>query len=364
MNTVFAPGKLFIAGEYAVVTPHAPAILIAVNRGITITYRASSGVGSVQSSYYDTPLKWWITADREADFTDGFTEDLVSRTIRLCVHLAAERDASAIGAHFVIESTLDHDDGRKLGLGSSAAVTVALVAACNDLFRLGLSQHERFLVALVSVLGLSPRASGADIATSTFGGWLWYRSLDREALLADVENEGLHHTLLRWRERVEVQQLPTPSAISVAVGWSGEPVLTDQQVSRRDADPAVLRAFLTENEHAVRELADALHDDDAARVIDAVQCSQRALETYDVATGGGIETERLRELRLIAEAHGAVAKVSGAGGGDCGVALSQSHESISRIKEDWKASGIIPLDIFVDDRGARLSMIGPVEQHE
>ena len=36
MIRTYAPGKLFIAGEYAVVEPGYPAILVAVDRGIVV----------------------------------------------------------------------------------------------------------------------------------------------------------------------------------------------------------------------------------------------------------------------------------------------------------------------------------------
>lgn len=48
--TRHAPGKLFIAGEYAVLEPGHPAILVAVGRGVAVTVSATTGADVVVES--------------------------------------------------------------------------------------------------------------------------------------------------------------------------------------------------------------------------------------------------------------------------------------------------------------------------
>ena len=45
-----APGKLFIAGEYAVVEPGHVAIIAAVSRYLTVTINEASSVGTLTST--------------------------------------------------------------------------------------------------------------------------------------------------------------------------------------------------------------------------------------------------------------------------------------------------------------------------
>ena len=53
MIQVKAPGKLYIAGEYAVTEPGYKSILIAVNRFVTATIEASNKVeGSIHPKHY------------------------------------------------------------------------------------------------------------------------------------------------------------------------------------------------------------------------------------------------------------------------------------------------------------------------
>src|SRR5690606_6216463 len=94
-----------------------------------------------------------------------------------------------------IVSELDDDSGRKYGLGSSGAVTVAVVAVLNEFYELQLTQEERCKLALLATIEISPRASGGDLAASTFGGWVRYVSPDRAALRRYRASHGVQAAL-------------------------------------------------------------------------------------------------------------------------------------------------------------------------
>ena len=47
MIEVTTPGKLFIAGEYAVVEPGHPAIIVAVDQFVTVTVEETTDEGSI-----------------------------------------------------------------------------------------------------------------------------------------------------------------------------------------------------------------------------------------------------------------------------------------------------------------------------
>ena len=53
-----APGKLYIAGEYAVVEPGHRAVLVALDRFITVRAATAEGSGRISSDLYKTgPVK-------------------------------------------------------------------------------------------------------------------------------------------------------------------------------------------------------------------------------------------------------------------------------------------------------------------
>ncbi|BBM20098.1 phosphomevalonate kinase [Lactiplantibacillus plantarum] len=59
MITVKAPGKLYIAGEYAVVESGYPAIIVALDQFVTATISPSETIGSIVSEQYQENSIVW-----------------------------------------------------------------------------------------------------------------------------------------------------------------------------------------------------------------------------------------------------------------------------------------------------------------
>jgi phosphomevalonate kinase len=68
-----------------------------------------------------------------------------------------------------------------------------------------------------------------------------------------------------------------------------------------------------------------------------------ALRALDSGAGIGIYTPAHQRLAEIADAAGAVYKVSGAGGGDFGIALADSADVIARVSAACAAESILTL---------------------
>ena len=334
-----APGKLFIVGEYAVVEPGEPAVLIAVDRYLRVRLVETAAPVALSTSPH------------------------VQAAIGAVEELCAARGIAPRHFDIQIESELDEHDGRKYGLGSSAAVTVATIAALDALYQLALSPFERFKLALLATIEVSPRASGGDLAASTFGGWVFYRSPNRVALRAHRETNGILATLesVLWEE-CEIRELPAPATVSLLVGWTGSPASTEELVDSVSSSPktgdhdALRREFLAQSRHLASSFAEALESGAAAdQLAEIVQASRALLQRLALDRGIVIETEALGALCTIAEAHGAVAKSSGAGGGDCGIALIKPENDIPSILRAWEQHGITHLD---------LNVAGPAATHK
>ena len=89
----------------------------------------------------------------------------------------------------------------------------------------------------------------------------------------------------------------------------------------------------------------AFDDDDAQAALKTIRAARALLQRLGETSGSLIETATLHQLCEIAEAHGAAAKPSGAGGGDCGIAMAHSHTDAQTILTGWEAAGIRPLDL-------------------
>lgn len=357
-----APGKLYIAGEYAVVEPGQPAVLVAVDRYLSVRLTDASGEGRVRSSAYErSPLVWVRDRDSGRIVPTHEPSDYVFSAIAAVEQLRAERGLPPRYFDLDIDSELDDESGRKFGLGSSAAVTVAVLAALDEFYGLGLDLLERCKLALLATVEVAPRASGGDLAASTFGGWIRYTSPDREALRAHRARHGVAATLdsaEAWAG-FGVTRLPQPEALQLIVGWTGSPASTERLVAEVGR-PARLGAagsaqgdpsddglsFVDASRARVDELVRGLEQHGPA-ALDAVRAARRLLQGLGASSGIRIETDQLRALCEIAERHGAAAKPSGAGGGDCGIVLAPADLDTSGILREWEAHGILRLPLSV-----------------
>lgn len=359
MITTRAPGKLFIAGEYAVVEPGEPAVLVAVDRHITVRLTSGdsghSGAtgGSITSTHYGpAPLPWSLDPSGTVDI-QGQDADPVSHAMGVVAELCRDRAMPFRGFDLEITSTLVEADGRKFGLGSSAAVTVAVIAAVARHQGLEVDLWTRFQLACLATIALSPRASCGDVAASTYGGWIHYTSPDRRVLHTVQETGGVAAALASpgW-DRCSITPLPTPTDLHLLVGWTGSPAATDRMVAgvRPTGDhlAATYPTFLQESRSCVEDLTSAIRSDQSAATA-ALRRARGVMQRLGEATGISIETDLLRLLCDVAEEHGAAAKPSGAGGGDCGVSLSHGAQPVvlSDILHEWEAGGILPLPLNV-----------------
>ncbi|MYR42861.1 phosphomevalonate kinase [Streptomyces sp. SID5910] len=351
-----APGKLFVAGEYAVVDPGTPAVLVAVDREITVTATRSDAAGVVISSDLVPRAvhRRWLDGRLHAPGTEnGETRGALAHVVSAVEtvgRLLAERGLPLPGLDIAISSRL-HDDGRKYGLGSSGAVTVAVIDALQSLCGLDLSLDARYRLAVISSAGIDPKGSGGDLAASTWGGWIAYQAPDRAFVLDLTRRHGIGEALRTPWPGHSVRRLPAPRGLTLEVGWTGKPASTTSLVSglhrRTWRGTASHRAFVETSTDFVRASVTALEAGDGQGLLRQIRRARRELARLDDEVGLGIFTPELTALCGAAEAAGGAAKPSGAGGGDCGIALldAGAPHDISQVRQRWAAAGVLPLPV-------------------
>ncbi|MBP2478558.1 ERG8-type phosphomevalonate kinase [Crossiella equi] len=345
-----APGKLFVVGEYAVLEPGSPAVLAAVDREVTVAVAPGEDDLVVVSDLAGMSVRLSRTAS-------GFPADAQPRPVVAAVEIVAELLTELGAALPPVELTIHsglHEDGTKFGLGSSGAVTVATIDALLAYCGVSLETEERYRLALLAAARLDPRASGGDLATSTWGGWLLYRAPDRAAVLALARRKGLCEALRAPWPDFEVRRLPPPRELAVLVGWTGHPASTSEKVAGGSVPvwrgTAAHREFVRRSDACATAVADALDRGDDAAVLAQVRAARELLAQADGQGGLGIFTDGLTALCEAAEALGGAAKPSGAGGGDCGIALLEPDQRTTEaLRARWRAAGLVPLPIHLTE---------------
>jgi len=251
--------------------------------------------------------------------------------------VAAERGPGSAAAraarHMSVDSDALHLGGIKLGLGSSAAATVAAVACAlaHDDRALGLDRalvHRLARDAHADAQGRKgARGSGADVAASTYGGVVRFEAGD-------------------------VTPLSLPGDLVLIPFWTGHAADTARLVvavtHARAERPAEVGAALTAIADAAAALAAAAT---ASAAIAAIDAGADALAALGRAAGIDLETDLVRAARRLSAPLGGAAKTCGAGGGDVAVAVLPAGADRGAFRAALADAGGMPLDLAVDAVG-------------
>ena len=398
-----APGKLYIAGEYAVVDGSA-AIVAAVNRYVTVKVDDENlpALAPESRKYYGVivsekenykPIFWTRASDGSIEIPDDEKYAYVFAAMRVIDSYAGEcsapnMDRKSYNLH--ISSELDDaKSGRKYGLGSSAAITVATVRALCKWYGLKPDVPTICKLSLIASSMVKKSGSGGDVAASSCGGWILYRAYDRDWLESELglikSGESDFSKLLRKKwPRLEFKRINVPKTLKLLVGWTGSPASSAQLVSSVEssvesrvessvsseiAHPFTYQDFCNQSEVCVQKLAQSLENfslEESSLEESSIQKSsikeselnnisacfaqnRELLQKLSALTGTLIETPKLTRFIEDANFAGIPAKTSGAGGGDCAIALTTIYEKnrVESMKSAWENHGIMPLNIEV-----------------
>lgn len=310
---VSAPGKLMLCGEY-IVLDGAPAAVASVRRRVRATL--GSTLGSPPAVEPATPLP----PEGEAALS------------------LAQARFGRIDRPILLQTEALFSNGRKLGLGSSAASTVAVCAAVAAAHGHRPSDVRRTLLttALGGHRAVAPLGSGADVAAAALGGCIRFESA--------FPAEAAHFSL--------------PPDLTIHVVWTGHPVRTSDLLAR-------VRGLRQDNPRAYRGLAHRLRAV-SERLLESLSASSsrsipglatehgEAMGALGSAADAPIMTAALRRIDALARTFGGGAKPSGAGGGDIALAFFDPASDPQGFAEACARQHLTLLSLGLSDEGARL----------
>ncbi|WEG72656.1 phosphomevalonate kinase [Vagococcus intermedius] len=347
-----APGKLYIAGEYAVLEPGHPAILVALDQFITVKLKEAKNQGSICSSYSNGLTIPWTRKDgqfyideRENPFT------YVIQSVTTTESYLQELGKDLTFFDLEIESDLDNKDGRKYGLGSSGAVTVATIKALLTFHNVTFDAELVYKLAALTHLTIKSNGSFGDLAASSFGGWLAYSCFDREWVQKNRETHSLKALLEMTWPKLMIEPLTPPDNLNLLIGWTGSPASTTHLVDLLNEEISDIDhyypIFLKNSFDCVSTIISAFKQHDFAAIQRGIRQNRTLLQHLGANSGVHIETATLFDLCEVAEDYHGAAKSSGAGGGDCGVVIIDKSIDTTPLIEEWKQADICQLDLTV-----------------
>jgi mevalonate kinase len=286
-------GKVILLGEHAVVYGH-PALAVGIDRG---AHAVANRLPPMSPSTLRVE-PWDIEVRLDGD-------EMLSRAFAAVAR-------ATFGAQEVpplaVSATTELPPGA--GLGCSAALGVAVARALDpdaDLARI----QER-VMAWEQIFHGNP--SGIDAAVATYGG------------------------SVRFERGKPMQPVSLPRALHLCIGHSGIASSTKAMVEsvarQRARQEARVDATFRGISALVQNAVAALHMGDIEGLGKLLDMNQMML------SGLLLSTPEIEDLCVTARAHGALgAKVTGAGGGGCVVALVRDEFGADEVLSAWRAKG-------------------------
>lgn len=353
--TASTPGKLVLLGDYAVLEG-APALVMAVNRHAKVRISARAGgvaeVSAPEMKVSQVPLRigaggvpeWLGTAEQAAALR------LVDQTLRGLAHEGLAPEPGR-GFSLQLDTAEFFDQGSeglaKLGLGSSAALTVALASAMAVFVGRGAATANR-RVWLEHLLQLhrefqGGHGSGVDVAAGLIGGVISYR-------------------LLEGGTQPRFEPVNWPREVHSLFVWSGRSASTSNFLERlalwRATHGAEYASHMEALSAIARQASEAVMHEQGRGFVEAAGAYAEALRAFGAACGLDIFSAEHVQLGQLAARAGVRYKPCGAGGGDFGVAFSLEPERLEHLARDVAAAGFRCVPLAVDEQGLHLEYTG------
>ncbi|MTB63611.1 phosphomevalonate kinase [Streptococcus sp. zg-86] len=349
-----ASGKLYLAGEYAVVEAGYPAVIAAVEQRLVVSLQQAEK-GTIRSTQNPELEVFWSRQEHQIYASSSNPYQLIISSMQVVEDYVRTLgvDVSTVYRIAVRSDLDDQQSGAKYGLGSSGAVTVAVIRALLAYYQQEIVPILVYKLAAIAQLKNNMTGSFGDLATSSFGGVISYHSVDRAWLKAAIKHASIRDVIEQDWKDLAIELLELPDGLELLVGWTGAAASTDQLVAAmhrqltQEEKELYHQQFLAENRLCVEKLIQACKENDAAVFEEAIAVNRQQLRDFSVNMGIVIETSQLTRLCQLAKEQGAVAKSSGAGGGDCGICFVRSLAQKETICRAWEGAGIKPLPLSI-----------------
>ncbi|MEM3626843.1 MAG: mevalonate kinase [Candidatus Bathyarchaeia archaeon] len=318
-----APAKVILFGEHFVVHG-GPAIVLAIDKRAYAKAETRS-----DNRIYINSLNLGLAGYFENgtfQLEQGSLKEakLKFEPIKLALEKVLGKYEGKAGISIEINSTVPVASG----LGSSAAVVAAVTAAAGTLLGIKMSKEDIFRITYEAEKIVHGNPSGIDPAISTFGGTLLFQ-IDTGFKPLEVKTE-----------------------IPLVIGDTGVERSTRVQVEKvkqiKERYPQIVEYLMRAAGEIVLRAVEALKENDLETLGELMNVNHALL------CGLGVSDESLEWLINAARKAGALgAKLTGAGGGGCMIALAKS-EMLERVSEAIQMAGGRPFMCRKTDEGVRI----------
>ena len=370
---VIAPGKLMLSGEWSVLEVGVPCIVMAINQKVGAKGKAAKeivfsapdlGIEKIPAEFDGKKLTWKIPLDEKQTEKLGVAKNAIELTLAYLTAKNPRKKAKLFEMEtFSSDTVAKLPDGKtaKVGFGSSAAVCVAIVGAILKLNGYKLDEKTTknliFKIACTAhYLAQGKVGSSFDIAASTYGGVLVYTRFDPAWLVKEMTSgKSISEVMDSNWPAFTAEPLTLPQNFELLTGFVGYSASTKELIVKineaKEKNRGEYDKIISDIKGVTEKLISAIKTNSESEILSLVKQNRVLLKKFSDWSNNNLETKELGVLADTADKFGAAGKFSGAGGGDCGIAISFNPEISNKVKGSWKRKGIIPLKVKIDKKG-------------
>lgn len=367
---VSAPGKLMLSGEWSVLEVGCPCIVMAVNKYSSAEIKKNEkivldapdvGLNKIEAEFDDTKLNWKKELSPEEKAKIIVSEKAIELTLQ---YLAQKRKKIK---NFYIKTDSSQaiaktaTGNQKIGFGSSAAISVAIVAGLLKLHGIGIKKKESKdliykIASTAHYLAQGKVGSAFDIAAATFGGTIVYKRFDPNWLISEI-NTGKKISEIMDSEwpAYFAEELLLPEKFVLSVGYTGYSASTKELILKLNSFKETQKERYWQIINGVKEitvqLIEAIKAGKKEKIIELLNENRKSLQQLSTESQNNLETKELSLMSDIAQNLGAAGKFSGAGGGDCAIAVSFDKKTGKKIEQEWEKNGLQAIKINISKKG-------------
>ena len=330
---VSIPGKIVISGEYAVLEG-ASSIVSTLNQRAKISIHKSDKKYNIFSTSALEGI-FPFTTDEDCNIV-WFDEDpgvfgsLLEHAFNILKPQLKEKFCISVDSSEFFKTT---KDGilYKLGIGSSAAVSVGIAKALSQYSNIQLSPEKALTQANSIHQELQGnQGSGIDVVCSFVD----------QGIIECNKNSVKNHTwsVLNWPNELYLKILTTGQCASTRR-------LVANYQRARNLYHKELKIIVDQFLKITQSLSIAWKSEDIDLIIDLLKDYDFHIKKLDKIGDIGIYTQVHTDIQNISSRHNVFYKPSGAGGGDIGLAFSSSLDALSDFSDEidkvsWNIGGL------------------------
>jgi mevalonate kinase len=306
-----APGKVILAGEHSVV--HGTAA-IAASLGLRCSVEAEEGDVGIAIEAVDIDETFHYSIEDLKQLSNNSTVHERLDSIALSGLKALTKESPRLQLKISSQIPIS------AGLGSSAAVAVATVAAVWDLYGYPMSLPKISQIAYESEKITHGTPSGIDNSIATYGGILMFKQ-------GEITTSGLKQNI--------------PLLIGNTLVHRDTKKIVSKVSSLKNSYPSLVEPIIASMEELVHRVALAIEQHNLVELGALFDINQGLLDAL------GVNHPALSKLIWTARDAGALgAKLTGAGGGGCMIALASSTKALHVIAQQLQRDfQIIPTEL-------------------